>query len=48
MRTGLTPEMGDIAFVQAVDGVLWAVGPRELLRFDGTRWERFVHPMHVP
>jgi hypothetical protein len=26
--------------VDAVDGVLWSIGPKDIARFDGQMWER--------
>jgi hypothetical protein len=30
--------------LQAIDGVLWAVSPKDILRFDGNKWERIPYP----
>lgn len=43
--TGLVPELqGASNVVDAVDGVLWSIGPKDIARFDGQRWERIHHP----
>ena len=42
--TGLTPELQDTNIVDAVDGVLWSIGPKDIARFDGKTWERIHHP----
>lgn len=48
VRTGLKPELRDSNVVQAIDGVLWSFGPKDLARFDGVRWERVQHPDNHP
>lgn len=48
VRTRLQPELQDANIAQAVDGVLWSMGTKDLARFDGTRWERFHHPDNPP
>lgn len=42
--TGLQPELQDANVVDAVDGVLWSIGPKDIARFDGTRWQRIHDP----
>ena len=42
--TGLSPELDDVHTVDAVEGALWVVGSRSVVRFDGTRWERIEMP----
>lgn len=44
VRTGLMPELQDANVVQSIEGVLWALGSKDLARFDGFSWERFHHP----
>lgn len=44
VRTGLDPVLQDANIVQAVDGVLWSMGSKDLARFDGSTWVRFHHP----
>ncbi|MGE5451956.1 MAG: hypothetical protein ACM3VZ_08985 [Acidobacteriota bacterium] len=48
VRTQLQPELTDANVVEAVDDVLWSIGPKDIARFDGTRWERFHHPDNPP
>lgn len=44
VTTHLKPDLQDSHTVDAVDGVLWSVGQKDIARFDGTRWERIHHP----
>lgn len=45
VHTDLQPELTDANIVQGVDDeVLWSMGPKDIARFDGARWERFHHP----
>ncbi|ACM39785.1 MULTISPECIES: hypothetical protein [Rhizobium/Agrobacterium group] len=44
VRSGLTPDIDDVSAVEAVDGVLWVMGRKDLLRYDGTHWERIDFP----
>jgi hypothetical protein len=44
VSTGLSPEPEDAHTIEAVDGVLWVVGMKDLARFDGRRWERIAVP----
>ncbi len=44
VATGLSPELGDVHTVDAVEGALWVVGSRSIARFDGTSWERIPMP----
>lgn len=44
LRTGLTPEFNDGHIFQVVDGVLWAIGYEDIVRFDGRNWERIPFP----
>jgi hypothetical protein len=44
VRTSLEPDLNDGHVVDAVDGVLWSVGYRDIARFDGHRWQRFDLP----
>lgn len=43
-RTGLTRELEYVHTVGHADGVLWAVGPKDIARFDGQAWARVDHP----
>ncbi len=40
----LTPELDDIHTVDAGEDALWAIGSRDIARFDGTAWERVPMP----
>lgn len=42
--TGLDPEIRDANVVDAVDRVLWSIGPKDIVRYDGEKWERVHHP----
>ena len=44
VRTGLSPEPEDAHTIEAVDGALWVIGMKDLVRFDGRRWERIPVP----
>lgn len=44
VETGLDPEPGPLLSISSSHDDLWAVGSREILRFDGTRWERMPLP----
>lgn len=46
--TGLVPAHQDGHVLQSVDGVLWSIGYRDIVRFDGTRWERIAFPGNPP
>jgi hypothetical protein len=46
--TGLFPPLRSANRLQAVDGVLWSFGYDDIVRFDGTRWERFICPAVKP
>lgn len=48
VNTGLTPELHDANVIDAVDGVLWSIGIRDIARFDGVTWERIDHPDNPP
>jgi len=48
VRTGLIPELQDANVVQSIEGVLWALGSKDLARFNGSSWERFQHPDNPP
>jgi ligand-binding sensor domain-containing protein len=40
VKTTLKPDLQDANIVDAVDGVLWSIGPKDIARFDGQQWER--------
>lgn len=46
--THMQPELQDANIVDAVDQVLWSIGPKDIARFDGQRWERIHHPDNPP
>jgi hypothetical protein len=45
---GLRPDIADTHTVESIDGVLWVVGSKDILRFDGRRWERIDHVDNPP
>ncbi len=48
VTTGLTPDIDDIHTVTSADGVLWTVGFRDILCFDGKTWTRIDYPGNPP
>ncbi len=46
--TGLQPELKDANIVDCYDKVLWSIGPKDIARFDGQKWERIDHPDNPP
>ncbi|MGN6806108.1 MAG: hypothetical protein ACTHJZ_09210, partial [Trinickia sp.] len=46
--TGLTPPVSDAVTVDSVGSVLWSVGEKDIVRFDGSSWARIDHPDNVP
>ncbi len=47
LMTGLKPEPereGDIHTVQTFDDMLWCIGSKDIVRYDGSKWERIHHP----
>lgn len=44
LKTGLEPEVDDSHTLDVKDGVLWSFGYKDVVSFDGTRWQRLVHP----
>ena len=48
VATGLTPELTDVKHTDAGAGVLWAVGLKDILHFDGKTWERIDFPLNPP
>ncbi|AWN47624.1 hypothetical protein DK419_15980 [Methylobacterium terrae] len=44
VASGLRRDLADVHTVDAVEGALWAVGSRDVARFDGTAWERIKIP----
>jgi len=45
---GLTPEITDVNIIDSAEDVLWVVGSKDLLRFEGKRWERIEDPDNEP
>lgn len=33
----------EVSSIESKDGVMWALSSEKLLRFDGVRWDEFVH-----
>jgi hypothetical protein len=48
VRTGLSPEVDDSHSVDSANGVLWSVGLKDIVRFDGKTWERIDFPGNTP
>ena len=46
--SGLKPDILDVHTVDSSEGVLWVVGSKDIVRFDGTHWERIDHVDNVP
>ncbi|GKT19681.1 hypothetical protein AVHY2522_23360 [Acidovorax sp. SUPP2522] len=46
--TDLQPDLQDANIVDSYDKVLWSIGPKDIARFDGKRWERIDHPDNLP
>lgn len=44
----LKPDIQDVHTVDAAGGMLWVVGTKDVLRFDGQRWERIDHVDNPP
>lgn len=42
--TDLHPDLQDANIVDSYDKVLWSIGPKDIARFDGKKWERIHHP----
>lgn len=42
--SSLSPEIGDVHTLSACGGVLWVVGSKLLIRFDGNEWRRVPVP----
>ena len=47
-RDGSPPELTDVKHTDAGAGVLWAVGLKDILHFDGKTWERIDFPLNPP
>jgi hypothetical protein len=48
VRSSLRPGIQDANIAAAADDVLWSMGPKDILRYDGVKWERFNHPDNPP
>ena len=44
VHTDLKPELQDANIVDSYDKVLWSIGPKDIARFDGHKWERIHDP----
>ena len=44
VTTDLAPDLQDANVVDSYDKVLWSIGPKDIARFDGKKWERIHHP----
>jgi hypothetical protein len=44
VKTGLKPEPRYMSNIDHVNGVLWSVGRKDIIRFDGNAWARIDHP----
>jgi hypothetical protein len=45
---GMVPDIEDVNVIDSADDVLWVVGSKDLLRFDGKSWERIDSPDNDP
>ena len=43
LDTGLGPDV-EFYRIDSRDGMLWSFAPKDLVRFDGERWERVSFP----
>lgn len=48
VQTNLHPHLQDANIVDSYDKVLWSIGPKDIARFDGHKWERIHHPDNPP
>ncbi|WP_437973377.1 hypothetical protein WMF11_31330 [Sorangium sp. So ce295] len=48
VSTGLVPEIEDAHTVDSVGGALWVVGSKDIVRLEGSRWERIDHVDNAP
>ncbi|MCX7112866.1 MAG: hypothetical protein NTX45_22660 [Proteobacteria bacterium] len=44
VNTGLNPKLTDANCISVSDGVLWSVGYKDIVFFNGTNWARLEHP----
>jgi hypothetical protein len=48
LTTTLQPDVQDANIVEAVEGVLWSIGPKDIVRHTEKGWERIDHPDNPP
>lgn len=48
LTTTLQPDVQDANIVEAVEGVLWSIGPKDIVRHTEKGWERIAHPDNPP
>lgn len=48
LTTTLQPDVQDANLVEAVEGVLWPIGPKDIVRHTEKGWERRAHPDNPP
>jgi hypothetical protein len=48
VTTGLSPELEDTSTIASVDDTLWSIGAKDIVRYDGTAWQRIDHPDNPP
>jgi hypothetical protein len=46
--TGLNPPVGDAVTVDSAGKVLWSIGEKDIVRFDGSGWTRIDHHDNSP
>lgn len=46
--TSLQPNIQDAWRLDQADGVMWSIGVKDLVRFDGEAWSRIQHPDNTP
>ena len=44
VNTGLNPKVTDTNVISVCDGILWSVGYKDIVYFNGTEWARLKHP----
>lgn len=47
VRTSLTPEVKDTNIIDVKDGILWSFGYKDIVYYDGSRWNRLMHPDNI-
>ena len=47
MKISDTADLEQVNQVESIDGVLWVLSEKKLLRYDGKRWEEFEHPNNL-